>query len=319
MEKLLGGEFSIEELNEYLVSYVNALPSSEKYKLEIANSIWFRNQGFAPNEEFLQTNKNYYDAEIYSAPFDNTTTEEMNKWISENTDGLIEKAIDEISPDAIMYLINAILFDAEWATKYNEYSIKEGIFNSIDGKEQEVEMMASGERFYIELDNAVGFKKNYESGKYSFVALLPDEGIDISDFVSTLEGEKLLAALENQSYKRIVAKTPKFSYDFEINLNSILAELGMEIAFNSSTADFSGIGGAGGNIYISSVVHKTFIAVDEAGTKAGAVTIVVDGAESAPEVVESIYITLDRPFVYMIVDNATNLPIFMGTLTSINN
>lgn len=318
MEALLGGDLSIEELNEYLQSYVSALPSEEKSKLEIANSIWFRNSGFVPNPELLQTNKNYYDADVYSAPFDKTTVNDMNNWVNEKTDGMIKKAINDISPDAIMYLINAVMFDAEWQSKYDEHSIYDGKFNSVSGAEEDVEMMSSNEYIYIELDNAMGFKKNYAGAKYSFVALLPNEDIDINDFVGSLEAETLAAALQNQRYENIIAKTPKFSYEFEIKLNDALAMLGMESAFDSGKADFSGLGSANGNIFISSVVHKTYISVNEAGTRAGAVTVVEDSAESeGPE--DIIYITLDRPFLYMIVDNATNLPIFIGTLTSVQN
>ena len=120
------------------------------------------------------------------------------------------------------------------------------------------------------------------------------------------------------NYENIIAKTPKFSYEFEIKLNDALAMLGMESAFDPGKAAFSGLGSADDNIFISSVVHKTYISVNEAGTRAGAVTVVEDGAESeGPE--DIIYITLDRPFLYMIVDNATNLPIFIGTLTSVQN
>ena len=315
MEALLGNGAALEELNEYLNSYVQGLPSEEKYKLEIANSIWFRSFGFTPNEEFLQANKNYYDSDVYSAPFDKSTVNDINSWVTDKTDGMINKAIEDIPSNAIMYLINAIMFDAEWANKYNEYSILNGKFTSESGEEEDAEMMHSSEYLYVELENAKGFKKQYKDGKYSFVALLPNEDVDITSFVNTLEAEALLGALANQSYENIYAIMPKFSYEFEINLNRALSSLGMSTAFDSENADFSGIGEASGNIYITGVTHKTYIAVDEAGTRAGAVTIVEDGAESEPEI--PITIELNRPFLFMIVDNATNLPIFIGTLTSL--
>lgn len=321
MVALLGGEYTLESLNEYLLDYVENLPSSEKYKLEIANSIWLKQNGIIPNGDFLQTNKNYYDSEIYSAPFDKTTVTDINNWVNENTDGLIKELIDEIGKYTIMYLINAIVFDAEWAEKYSEDDIYDDFFTTEEGVEQAIEMMYSIEYTYIEANGAKGFKKNYKDGKYSFVALLPGEGMSVDEYIATLTGEEILHALNNPDYSKIViARMPKFSYDYSLTMNGVLTALGMPTAFDGIEADFSEMGVARENIYISKVLHKTFISVDEAGTKAGAVTgIVMDDFESEIGYENEVVITLDRPFVYMIIENETNTPIFMGTLDSINN
>ena len=321
MVALLGGEYTLESLNEYLLDYVENLPSSEKYKLEIANSIWLKQNGIVPNGDFLQTNKNYYDAEIYSAPFDKTTVTDINNWVNENTDGLIKELIDEIGKYTIMYLINAIVFDAEWAEKYSEDDIYDDFFTTEEGVEQAIEMMYSIEYTYIEANGAKGFKKNYKDGKYSFVALLPGEGMSVDEYIATLTGEEILHALNNPDYSKIViARMPKFSYDYSLTMNGVLTALGMPTAFDGIEADFSEMGVARENIYISKVLHKTFISVDEAGTKAGAVTgIVMDDLECEIGFENEVVITLDRPFVYMIIENETNTPIFMGTLDSINN
>ena len=140
METLLGGDISLDELNSYLYAYVNSLPVDEKYKLEIANSIWYRDsEKLTVKDEFLQTNKDYYDAEVYKAPFDNTTVDDINGWVSDNTDGMIDKIIQEIDDETIMYLINAIIFDAEWNEMYDENSVRDGKFTSINGKEQDAD------------------------------------------------------------------------------------------------------------------------------------------------------------------------------------
>ena len=315
MEALLGGDISIDELNEYLVTYVTKLPESEKYKLEIANSIWVKNGGIVPNEDFLWNNKSYYDAQIYSAPFDESTVNDINHWVSDKTDGMIDEIVNQIDPSAIMYLINAVMFDAEWASIYSIYDVEKGEFTAITGEKQTVNMMHSSEHRYIELDNATGFKKNYKYGKYSFVALLPNEGVSLEELVEGLEGEELLSAIKYADMTTVLATMPKFSYEYTLNMNDTLKALGMPTAFDPSGADFSAMGQADGNVYINSVTHKTFITVDEAGTKAGAVTSVEMTAGSAPE--ELKVVNLDRPFLYMIVDNTTNLPIFVGTLTSV--
>lgn len=314
MERLLGGEYTIDELNAYLKTYVSNLPNEKSSKLNVANSIWFRKNNFVPNQLFLQTNKDYYDASIYSAPFDKTTVVDINNWVDTNTDGMIKELLEQIDESSLMYLINAIAFDAEWDEKYSEYSIMQGTFTCEDGTKQEVELMSSTEYAYYELENAKGFKKNYKNGKYSFVALLPNEEISVSDLISSLTYEEIINMLNNPDYSRdVIAKMPKFSYEYSLEMTNVLSSLGMERAFDESGAEFDKIGQAGGNIFIGSVIHKTFISVDEAGTKAGAATIVEVNDECEKNEIE---IALVRPFMYMIIDNVTGLPVFIGTLTS---
>lgn len=317
MEKLLGGDIPLEELNAYLYTYINSLPSNEKYKLELANSIWFRDDAerLTVEKNFLQTNADYYGAQAYKAPFDQQTVKDINDWVNKHTDGMIEKIIDKIGPDEVLHLINALAFDAKWETPYERHSINDGIFNALSGEERKVKMMHSEEYKYIETDNATGFIKDYKDGKYAFAALLPNEDVDLYDYIASLTGEGLKRTLDNAEEEAVNAAIPKFSYDYSLLMNDILAELGMPTAF-SPDADFRKMGTSTvGNIFISSVLHKTYIEVDENGTKAAAVTSIQtwDSAAIMPEK----EVILDRPFVYMIIDNSTNLPIFIGTVTDI--
>ena len=317
MEALLGGGASLEELNEYLFSYVKSLPSDEKYKLGIANSIWFRDkEDFRINEEFLSTNEDYYGADMYKKPFDDSTLNEINAWVDEHTDGMIEKIIDRMDPDSLMYLINAVVFDAEWADIYDEDHVSEGLFTSLSGAKRSVEMMSSKEHKYLDDGNATGFVKNYNGGKYGFAVLLPNKGVDLYEYVSGLTGGDMLETLSGASKCKVVAQMPKFSSDYSINMDEFLPESSMPTAFNPTLADFSGITDSV-PLYISKVIHKTHIEVGERGTRAGAVTAVplAPGASPNPEDIK--YVTLDRPFVYMIIDNATNLPVFIGTTIDI--
>ena len=313
MEAVLGGGLSIGELNEYLYSYVKGLPSGEKSKLNIANSIWFRENGFAPNRDFLQTNADYYGAAAYKAPFDGRTVKDINLWVKNATDGLIDNVIKEIPAETIMYLINTVLFDAEWQSIYEKNAVRDREFTAFNGAKQTVKFMNSSESKYLAGGGAAGFIKPYFGNKYSFVALLPDESISINDYAAALTGEGFMNIIKNASVEKVVTAMPKFEYDYEIEMNGALMAMGMTDAFYPGNADFSKIGTADGNIFISQVLHKTFITVDERGTKAGAVTVVSEGATSAEPQQPKIVI-LDRPFVYAIIDNATNLPIFMGTL-----
>lgn len=314
MEKVLGGDMSIEEINEYLYSYANSLPNSEKSKLVMSNSIWFRDEEkrLLVEKSFLQKNADYYNADVYKSPFDDQTVKDINNWVAQKTDGMIDEIVKNIDDAAIMFLLNAIVFDAEWENIYNIYNIYSGEFRNIDGSKASVDMMTSEETKYIKDNKARGFIKPYKNGDYSFVTILPDEGISVNDYVSAMSGESFLSLLEGAENKPVQATLPKFSYDYTIKMNDILKDMGIVDAFEVDAADFSRLGrSTRGNIFISEVLHKTFISVDEKGTRAGAVTKVEmqDESEFMGEIV-----ILDRPFIYAIVDNATNIPVFIGTV-----
>ncbi len=315
MEEVLGNDISLEELNQYLYYYSNNLPNEEKSKFKIANSIWFRDDEnrLTVEKGFLQKNADYYDAAIYKAPFDDATLNDINAWVKTNTGDMIDKILEEIRDDAVMYLINAIVFDAEWKVIYNESNVYEDTFILGDGEKLTVDLMRSEESLYLDDGKATGFIKPYYDNKYSFVALLPNEGISLDSYIESLTGEALLNTIANAEPATVNASMPKFSYDFEIKLNEILEDLGMPIAFDPKVADFSEMGKSSrGNIFIGDVLHKTFISLDEKGTRAGAVTKVEMRDESAAADLK--IIKLDRPFVYGIIDNSTNLPVFIGTL-----
>lgn len=316
MEKLFGAD--LDSLCGYLKSYHEALPSDEKYKLHAANSIWVKdNGGFTVSPDFLQKNAELANADVYLAPFDSSTLKDINHWVSENTNKMIPEILDQIPDDAVMYLINALAFDAEWQTIYKEYQIRDGIFTCEDGTTQETEMMYSSEYAYLQDSQAQGFIKYYNDKKYAFAALLPEEGISIEDYAASLTGQGLHELLSGPTEIPVEAAIPKFEIQYDILLNDILKNLGMVDAFDPDAADFSGLGSSsGGNLFVSRVIHKTCITVDEKGTKAGASTAVEVKQESAAlEPVEPKTVYLDRPFIYMIIDCEENLPVFMGTVS----
>ena len=323
METLLGGDIPIETLNEYLYSYVNNLPNKDKSKLNIANSIWFRDDGDVLHVEadFLQSNADYYDASAYRAPFDASTVSDINNWVKVKTNGMIDTIIEgEIDELAMLFLINAVMFDAEWQNVYYKTDVREGEFTDITGNKRLVDFMHSGESLYLDDGMATGFIKPYANGGYSFAALLPNEGISIDEYIESLTGGKLLGTLNNAERAVVIASMPKFEYDYDLQMNDVLIALGIPTAFDMDNADFhkmATVTVGNKNLYISKVVHKTYISVDELGTKAGAVTKVeiAAGGSSGPTDIK--VVNLDRPFVYALIDNATNLPVFIGTLVTV--
>ena len=315
MEALLGGDIPMETLNEYLYSYINALPSEKTAKLNVANSIWFRDNGFTAENTFLQKNADYYGAAVYKSAFDVKTLRDINNWVKKNTDGMIEKIIDDLDPDAVMYLINTVLFDAEWENIYKKDEVRDGTFTALDGTKRTVSMMYSEEHSYLDDSKAIGFIKPYKNG-YSFVALLPNGDISLSDYVASMTGKSFVDTIKNAEDIPVETAIPKFSYNYDIEMSGALKALGMTLPFDAAKADFSALGSSdSGNIFISRVLHKAYIAVDGKGTKAGAATA-VETVYTAIE--EGVYkVKLDRPFVYAIIDDATGLPVFIGTVTDI--
>ena len=320
MEKVLG--MDVDNLNSYMLAYLDLLPESKDYKMSLANSIWFKDDpNFAVEQSFLQTNADYYGAGAYKAAFDEGTRNDINNWVKEHTDGMIPEIIDEIPDEAIMYLLNALAFDAKWADEYEEHQIREGRFTMEDGTRQDVDMMHSEEYTYLEDDLATGFIKYYKDRKYAFVAMLPNEGVSVSQYVDSLTGEHLRELLNNPQDLTVFASIPKFETEYDIEMSEVLQEMGMTDAFDWQVADFSRLGTYnvdGMNICINRVLHKTFISVSEQGTRAGAATAVEMVAEGAMEIVEFKEVVLDRPFVYMLIDCETNLPFFIGTMMNVN-
>lgn len=307
-----------DNLNGYLNAYQAVLPQGEDYKLHIANGIWFRDEEFLKvQEDFLRANQEYFNAGLYKAPFDDITCKEINNWVKENTDGMIDSILEEISQDAVLYLINALSFDAKWQKPYNEYSVHEDrTFTKEDGTEQKTTLMYSEEFTYLEDEKATGFLKYYKDRKYAFVALLPKEGVTVADYVEWLNAETLQKTLEEAKQTTVNAALPKFETEYDILLNDVLIQMGMPDAFSGTDADFSGMATSSrGNIFINRVLHKTFISVDELGTRAGAVTAVEMTDESAPMEMYTVY--LNRPFVYMLIDCETNQPFFIGTMMDV--
>lgn len=317
MEEVFG--IACEPLRDYVKTYLNNLPNEEKYKLHMANSIWIKeDEDFTVNQEFVEINESFFDANVFEEEFDKKTLREMNGWVNKNTDGMIEEVLNEIPQDAVMYLINALAFEAEWEEIYKTTQIREGKFTLANGMVQDVEYMYSEENVYLEDEKAIGFVKYYKDQEYAFAALLPNEDVRISEYVEGLSGARLKELLDNSQEVQVNASIPKFDIEDDLLLNDILKVMGMTDVFDEKKADLSGIGThADGNLYVDRVIHKTHMQVDEKGTKAGAATVVEVAKECAMEMIEVKTVRLDRPFVYMIIDCETNQPIFMGTMQQV--
>lgn len=314
METVLG--LPVEALNPYLHTLMEALPSGKKAKLDVANAIWFRDsEGFAVEEDFLQANADWYGAGLYKAPFDSGTCREINDWVSRRTDGMIPSILDRISESAVMYLINALAFEAEWEEIYRESQVRDGVFTREDGTAEAVKLMYAEESRYLEDEHAAGFLKYYAGRQYAFAALLPEEGVTVADYAAGLTGEHLRDLLESARAEEVRTAIPVFESEYSVEMSGILKAMGMTGAFDMDAADLSGIGATeNGNLFISQVLHRTYISVDATGTRAAAVTVAEADAGSDMPLEEPKTVYLDRPFLYLLIDCGTNLPIFIGAV-----
>ena len=302
----------------YAKKFTFLLPEKDNCKVHMANGIWYKNvQSLHVNDYFLQYNKTFFDAAAYKAPFDKNTLDTINDWVSKNTDGMIPSILKEINPEDVLYLVNALSFDAKWSTIYNETQIARDIFTTENGEEKVVAVMNCKENVYLEDENTTGFMKYYGDGQYAFVALLPKEGMTMADYVESLTAEKVRNLFQNKLSTPVSTMLPKFSVDYEFNMNDILMQMGMTDAFSDSDADFTKMATSdAGNIYISSVDQKCFIAVDEYGTKAGAATAVAMQNKALSLQAVKV-VSLNRPFVYLIVECDNFEPLFMGTIMNL--
>lgn len=317
LEQVLGG-IPAEELSQYLCGQRTSLPAGAGNQFRTANSFWVRNdeKQIQLREDFVQKSVDYFGADIYRAPFDDSTKDDINKWCSNKTDGRIPEMLsDPIPPNALMYLVNAVSFDAEWEEKYEDAPKKQN-FTAWDGKTQTALMMESAERLYLHDAHAQGFLKPYQGGSYALAAVLPEAGMTPEEYLGQVHADEFLSMLQNAKNANVFAGLPQFAFDYGLELKPVLQSMGAADAFEIERADFSELNALNNKICISRVLHKTHIEVDTNGTKAFGVTLEEEiGSYAPPE--PDYTVILDRPFICMIVDMKTMTPVFTGIVNEI--
>ncbi|MGD9117702.1 MAG: serpin family protein, partial [Dehalococcoidia bacterium] len=281
----------------------------EGFRLNIVNAIWGQ-KDYTFLADFLDVLAVNYGAglrvlDFIGAPEESRVT--INDWVADQTEDRIE---DLIRPGLInsmtrLVLTNAIYFNAAWLNPFDEDITRDGNFYLLDGSPVTVPMMSQSEYLgYAEGDGYLAVELPYDGEELSMVILLPDSG-QFEAFENSLSAEPVAAIIENLNYREVALTMPRFEFDSEFSLLEALSALGMPVAF-SGGADFSGMTG-NRDLFIADVVHKAFVAVDEAGTEAAAATAVVMEMTAVPDVVE---VSLDRPFIFLIRDIETGAILF---------
>lgn len=306
-------------------SLMTTLPREEEgMKISLANSAWV-DDDFEAKQDYLVSIDSYYQSEVYRASLSTAQTmEDMNSWIDINTNGLIDKLLEEpLDDDVRLVLFNTIYFKGEWMKEFSENNTRERDFTMEDGSVEQVDMMHLYEENlpYVNTDKAVGAILPYKGGDMAFVALMPTGTDTVREMCDKLTWEDVSEMTKNQDWTLCNLQLPKFEVEFSQKLNDSLKEMGLVKAFNGSEADLSGMGTSkdGGNIFIDLVQQKAVVIVDEEGTEAAAVTEVVAATESAMVYEEPpVDIFFNEPFLYMIVDLEKDIPLFVGIMDNPN-
>ena len=304
---------SLDEVNQAQLALSQILTNPDpKVQLNIANSLWAR-QGINFKPDFLQRNKDFYQAQITNLNFNSpNATATINNWVNQNTNGKIPTIIDQVSPDAVLYLINAIYFKGSWTDEFPKNATRERPFTLLNGTRKQHPLMSRFGRFrYYENDSLQAISLPYGSGRMSMYVFLPKPNTTLQSFYSTLTPENWEQWIKQFRTREGSISLPRFKLEYDITLNQTLQALGMGIAFQDR-ANFTGMTSTPVNI--DEVKHKTFVEVNEEGTEAAAVTSVGIRATSARPVDEPFNMVVDRPFFVAIRDNQTGTLLFMGSI-----
>lgn len=301
--------FTTEEINELYRDLTLALVSDDpKVKLEIANSIWYRND-FTILDDFVDRNEVYYDARVDALNFaDPGSKDIINGWVSDKTHKKIESIVDQISAESFMFLINAIYFKGQWTYEFDKDETSDLSFYKENGTVSDVPTMRlEADLNMLKTDLFDAIELPYGKGNVAMYVLLPSELSKVDDVIEALDHESWTDYLDSfYEQKEVKLQIPKWKSEFEMTLNPMLMDMGMEVAF-SDAADFSRIL-PGAPLRISKVKHKTFIEVNEEGTEAAAVTSV----EIELTAIMGEYFTVNKPFVYLIAEKNTGSVLFAG-------
>ncbi len=292
----------------------DVLKSTDDCTISSANSIWLKS-GYTILQAFRSVIEGPYAAKVCERDFSSpSTVKEINKWCSDNTAKKIPEIIDQIGPDMVMFILNALYFKAPWEYQFDKRTTSKAVFHSPSG-DQTVDFM------HLKKELCCGTAENcrfvvlpYKSGEWQMAICLPDEGADIQKLVSSLSASKFAESISGAEYRQVALSMPKFKVNTTLILNNILQSLGMKQAF-SDGADFSAMTGYG--VAVDEVKQKCFIEVNEEGAEAAAVTSIGMRLTSVAPEPRPFIMNVERPFVFAIFNAETNSILFAGKIASI--
>ena len=306
---------SLQDINDYSRMLIEKTARLDKaVTVEIANYVAV-NKEFKLNSKFQKSVERDYKAGVESLNFTSPSTlKHINDWCNDRTHGMIPSIINELDPDAVSYLMNAIYFNGTWKDKFSKEETKQEMFRGYTRDIQYVDMMhRHGEYFYADGDGYSAVSIPYGNGAFRMTVILPTEGSFLKDVMASMDGGKFQELQRSMEKCNVDLKIPRFTTEVDLPLNDIISALGAPLIF-SSQADFSQF--ARGDFYVSKMFQKAKIEVSEEGTKAAAVTAAIMMMSAVrPEKKRNVVFHADSPFAYIISENSTGSIYFMGQYT----
>ena len=313
------GKGEVGQVNEYCLSMLKQLPELDKQtKLHIANAIYVDDR-YPLLASYKSDVAKYYEAAVANLDFSKTkeSAATINKWCSDNTEGLIKKILDETSPDMLAYLLNALYFKSQWSSKFDKgMTAEEDFLDPASGKKSRVKMMKTERTMdYMAAKTFQAVRLQYGNGAFSMTVLRPKDGCSVSDVTAELEANDWNVLKNSFSGATVDLWLPRFETTFHIKLNDILSEMGMPSSFNGSAADFTAMSPYA--LCLSFVNQDAVIKVDEEGTEAAAISsagMMKNTSVGSPD--PFIVFHADRPFIYLITEKSTGAVLFAGRYSS---
>ncbi len=309
------GGASLNDLNQANAELLAQLKGADpKIELTVANSLWAR-RGVRFKEDFLARNRQFFQAEVTALDFASPTAlNTINGWVNQNTKGKIPKIIDRINGQQVLFLINAVYFKGQWQKRFDAKLTRNEPFHLLGGQQKQLPMMSqAGTYQYLRSEKFQAVSLPYGQGGASLYLFLPDANTSLAEFLKGLNYQNWQQWLGSFRSTPGDVKLPRFKLDYESNLNNALKALGMEIAFQTGRADFSGMR-AERDLFISEVLHKAVAEVNEEGTEASAATSVGMSVTSMRPVQQRFNFVADRPFLMAICNQQTGAILFLGAV-----
>ena len=316
---VLGLDGSPQKINQHFKKIMNEASSVDStVTIKIANSININSaRGYRLIPKYKENMQKFYDAQIDAFPFtDDRNVDIINNWCNTHTDGMIPKILDSLDPYAAMYLLNAVFFKASWTDKFDPNNTRNKIFTKQDGTLLEHKMMNVAIKAAYGSNNLCKMLcLPYGNGSYSMYVLLPHEGKTVGDIIQSLSAQQLAQQrTKEMTIQNVDIEMPRFTTESKTHLEQVLSSMGMPLAFHYLAAQFSKMI-EDEELWVSMMMQKAKIEVNEKGTKASAVTIAKGVTKSLMGGNRTSYVEFHatRPFVYYIIDNSTGTIYFMGT------
>lgn len=310
---------SLSELNQANADLKNSLEKADpSVQVAIANSLWAR-EGVSFKSGFIDRNQTFYDAKVKTLDFNSAAAPgEINSWVKESTRGKINQIVDQIQPDQVMFLLNAVYFKGKWTNEFDKKQTATRPFYLANGTQKQHPLMQQkGKYRYYENEQFQAVSLPYGSEQMSLYVFLPNEKSSLSTFYKTLTDKNWQTWMQQFSQRQGSIQIPRFKLSYDTELKDALSALGMKVAFDPSNANFSNLSDATTNI--NEVKHKTFVEVNEEGTEAAAVTSVGITVTSVQVEEPPFEMVVNRPFFCAIRDNKTGEILFMGSIVNPNS